>query len=462
MVTAIDLLVAGDYLYPMSEGLPIFRDGEVAIRDGRIVYAGPRKPAEHWQPARVLGGGGRAILPGLINCHCHAASLIFRSLTDEGSVGKALYGLAFRLEKYIGDEEWAELAALAVADMLRAGITTLNDVWYHPAGLAVAVEQAGLRANIAEKVFDVRLENLHEGDYTRYPADGERRLRAAVEFAQAWHGAADGRITARIATHATDTCGPELHQAARAEADRLGLGMQIHAAQAPSEVARVRAEQGCGPLVYLRDLGYLRDDVVVAHLTFADANDLDAVMETGAGYAHCPTIYPRRGVYPPLWDIRARGIRTGFATDWMLNDPFEGMRNAMQACRTLREDPASLLSAEALWHHTLGGAQALSLEDEIGSLEPGKKADIVILNLEKPHLQPFYGGYPALVFYAKASDVETVLVDGRVVVEQGRPTHLDEGAALAAVKSRLPGWIDMVQTLDADSLPPFHGPCHGV
>lgn len=461
MATEIDLLVVGDYLYPMSEELPIIRGGEVAIQDGRILYAGPRKPADHWRPTQVLGGDGRAIIPGLINCHCHAASLIFRSLTDEGSVGKALYGLAFRLERLVEDEEWAELAALAVADLLRAGITTINDVWYHPVGLAVAVERAGLRAMIAEKVFDVRLERLHEGDYTRYPAEGERRLRAAVDFAQAWHGKADGRITARIATHATDTCGPELHRAARAEADRLGLGMQIHTAQAPGEVARVRAEQGCSPLVYLRDLGYLRDDVVVAHLTFADKDDLDAVAETGAGYAHCPTIYPRRGVYPPLWDIKARGIRTGFATDWMLNDPFEGMRNAMQACRTLKEDPASLTSAEALWHHTLGAARALGLEDEIGSLEPGKKADMVILDLDKPHLQPFYGGYPALVFYARASDVESVLVDGRLVVDQGRPTSLDEGAALAAVKSRLPRWNDMLQALDSDDPPPFHGPCHG-
>ncbi len=462
MATEIDLLVVGDYLYPMSEGLPVVRDGEVAVRDGRVLYAGPRRELGHWQAARVLGGPGRAIIPGFVNSHCHAASLIFRSLTDEGSVGKALYGLAFRLEGFVSDEEWAELAMLACADMLCAGITTINDIWHHPAGLAEAVARSGLRATVAEKVFDVHLQELHLGDYTRYRDQGEQRLRAAVDFAEAWHGKADGRITARISTHASDTCEAELHKAARAEADRLGLGMHIHAAQAPTEVAQVRAEQGCGPLVYLRDIGYLRDDVVLAHLTFADADDLAAVAETGAGYAHCPTIYPRRGVYPPLWDIKARGIRTGFATDWMMNDPFEGMRNAMHACRTLRGDATELPAAEALWHHTLGAAGALGLADDIGSLEPGKKADLVVLDLDKPHLQPFYGGYPALVFYAKASDVESVVVDGRQVVEQGRPTLFDSAAALGRVKSRVPRWTDLIGSLDAAADPQQGdcGPCH--
>ncbi len=461
MATAIDLLVSGDYLFPMSEGLPIIKDAEVAIKEGRILHVGPRKPPDSWQASRQIGGSGSAILPGFVNCHSHAASLVFRSLTDEGSVGKALYGLAFRLEQFVGDEEWAELASLAVCDMLRAGVTTINDVWYHPQGLAMAAEQAGLRAIIAGKVFDVRLENLHSGDYRRYPAEGERRLKDAVAFAERWHGQGDGRITARIATHATDTCGSALHRAARAEADRLGLGMQIHTAQAPGEVAQVRAEHGMGSLVYLREIGYLRDDVVVAHLTYADDDDLAAVAETGAAYAHCPTIYPRRGVYPRLWDIKEHGIRCGFATDWMLNDPFEGMRNALNACRSLRGNPSALSSADALWHHTLGGAQALGLATDIGSLEVGKKADLLVLNLDKPHLQPFYGSYPSLVFYAKASDVETVVIDGRVVLDEGRVTGLDEVTTLAAVKARMPRWIDMLRGFDPGFLPDFGGPCPG-
>ena len=460
-MTAIDLLVTGDFLYPMSEGSPILRDGEVAVRDGRILHAGPRKEPGHWQAARIVGGAGRAVLPGFINCHSHAASLEFRSLTDEGSVGDALYRIAFPMERFIDEEQWAELSALAVADMLRAGITTINDLWYHPEGLAVAAERAGLRAVIAKKVFDVHLEELYRDDYSRYPAEGEARLRGAIDFAETWGGRADGRITARIATHATDTCSTALHKEARAEADRLGLGMHIHTAQAPREMAQIKAEHGCGPLVYLRDIGYLRDDVVVAHLTLADDADLAAVAETGAGYAHCATIYPRRGMYPRLWDIRQRGIRTGFATDWMLNDPFEGMRNALQATRVLRQDSTALTCEEALRHHTRDAAEALGLASEIGSLEAGKQADLLVVDLDKPHLQPFYGSYPALVFYAKASDVETVVVQGRVVVEEGRLRHLDEAAALAAVKARIPKWRERIEALALPAAESHEGPCHG-
>ena len=458
-MTSIDLLVKAGYLYPMSAGCPIIEDGEVAVRGQEIVYAGPAKAPGSWQAERTVGGAGQAVLPGFINCHSHAASLVFRSLTDEGSVTAALAGVAFRLEKFIGDEEWALLSDLAMADMLKAGITTTNDVWYHPEGLAQAVERCGLRATIANKVFDVHLEELHRGDYRHYPDEGERRLRAAVEFAESWQGKAKGRITTRIATHATDTCDTSLHQAARAEADRLGIGMHIHTAQAPGEVAQVRETQGCGPLVYLRDIGYLRDDVVVAHLTLADAADLAAVAEMNAGYAHCATIYPRRGMYPPLDRIRDLGIRTGFATDWMLNDPFAGMRNALQALRVLKQDPGALTSQEVLWHHTQGAADALGLGAEIGSLEAGKKADLVLVDLDKPHLQPFYGSYPALVFYAKASDVSGVLVDGEVVVEQGAPVRLDVTETIAKVKARVPAWQDHIASLNATSGAQAHGPC---
>jgi len=201
--------------------------------------------------------------------------------------------------------------------------------------------------------------------------------------------------------------------------------------------------------------------VVVAHLTLADDADLAAVAETGAGYAHCATIYPRRGMYPRLWDIRQRGIRTGFATDWMLNDPFEGMRNALQATRVLRQDSTALTCEEALRHHTRDAAEALGLASEIGSLEAGKQADLLVVDLDKPHLQPFYGSYPALVFYAKASDVETVVVQGRVVVEEGRLRHLDEAAALAAVKARIPKWRERIEALALPAAESHEGPCHG-
>jgi len=443
----IDLLVEAEFLYPVSEGNPIVHGGEVAIAGDRILHAGPAMPAGTWRPARRLGGRGRAVLPGFVNCHSHAASIVFRSQTDDRAAKSALFDVAFRMEKDIADEEWALLAEVGCADMLRAGITTINDIWYAPWHLAAAVERCGLRAQIAHKVFDVRLEELHRGDWTHLAARGEARLRDGVDFVARWHGAAGGRIGGRIGTHATDTCAPGLLRDARAEATRLGVGMHVHAAQSAGEVERILAAHGCGPLEHLRDTGMLADDVVVAHLTLATDADLDAVRETGARYAHCPTIYPRRGRYPRLDAILSRGIPTGFATDWMQNDPFEGMRNAMNAMRLLRADPAALECAEAIRLHTMGAARVMGLDAEIGSLEPGKKADLVVVDIDRPHLQPYYGAHAALAFYARAGDVEASVVDGRVVLEGGRPVLLDEARALAALAPRIPAWRGRLEAL---------------
>jgi len=169
--------------------------------------------------------------------------------------------------------------------------------------------------------------------------------------------------------------------------------------------------------------------------------------ETGARHAHCPTIYPRRGRYPRLDAILARGIPTGFGTDWMQNDPFEGMRNAMNAMRLLHGDPEALGCADAIWLHTMGAARAMGLDHEIGSLEPGKKADLVVVDIDRPHLQPYYGAHAALAFYARASDVEASVVDGRVVLEDGRPVLLDEQRALAALAPRVPAWRGQLSAL---------------
>jgi 5-methylthioadenosine/S-adenosylhomocysteine deaminase len=458
MVETIDLLVKADFLYTMAAGLPIVTAGEVAIRDGRILYAGRQQPTGHWQAARTIDRPGSAVLPGFVNAHCHTASVLFRSQTDDQFGATGLASIAFRMEKDISAEDWRVLGDLGCADMLRAGITTINDIWYAPHHLADSVARCGLRAQIANKVFDVRLENLVHGDYTRYPAIGDARLREGVDFASKWQGEADGRITTRIGTHASDTCRTELLQEARAEADRLGIGMHIHAAQTAREVALSQQDHGCGPLTYLRDCGLLGPDMVCAHLTFADDADLDAVAETGAQYAHCPTIYPRRGNYPRLEAIRARRIPTGFGTDWMQNDPFEGMRTAINVMRTRSGDASVLPCAEALWLHTMGAATVLGMGDRIGSLEAGKQADLLLIDLNAPHLQPYYGDYPALVFYARAADIQISVIDGHVVLENGHPTMLDTGAALRAVAQRLPGWAAGLRSLGSQCVCCGQGP----
>ena len=448
----VDLLVKAEFLYPVSEGMPIVSNGEVAVVGTRIVYAGAAKPADYWDARKILGGPGKIVLPGFVNCHSHSASLIFRSQTDDHSAKAALLDVAFRLEKDVTEEDWSLLGALGCADMLLSGITTINDIWYSPDTLVESVLQSGLRAQIANKIFDVKLHELRNGDYTQYYAIGEARLRHGVEFVEKWHGAADGRITGRIGTHATDTCSSALLKEARDEANRLGVGMHIHAAQSAAEVDQIMAVHGCGPVEYLRDVGLLSNDVVLAHLVFAQDADLDAIVSSNANYAHCPTIYPRRGRYPQFEKIIAKGIKTGFATDWMLNDPFEAMRYAINAMRLRSGSPTAMTCDQALRFHTLGAAEVLGLETEIGSLEIGKKADLIVIDINQAHLQPYYGSYAAFVYYAKASDVVDAVIDGKVVMHERHITGLNHQSTLEQIKERVPTWRSQLSALGSPAV----------
>jgi len=447
MAESIDLLVEGDFLLPMTEGMPVITGAEVAVRGSRIVHAGPARPAASWAATRTIRARGHAIVPGFVNAHCHTASIVFRSQTDDPPGGITLYTIGFRGEQELTAQEWHDLAHVGAIDMVKAGITTINDIYYEPDGLASATAALGLRAQLCDEIFDVAKENLVGGDYTRYPERGAVKLRRSLDFSARWHGKADGRITTRLGPHAVDTCAPEFLREIASEARRLGVGLHIHAAQSAREVEVVRQMYGRSSLEHLAALEVMGPDTVLAHLTFASPADLDAVAAAGARYAHCPTIYPRRGVYPDVSGIRARGIAMGFATDWMMNDPFEGMRNALNALRLKAGKVEALTTAEALWFATMGSARVIGLDHEIGSLEPGKKADLILIHLERPHLEPFYGDPASIVYYARAADVVTSIVDGRIIMEDRRVVGLDESQTLAQARRHLPRFSEMMQRL---------------
>jgi 5-methylthioadenosine/S-adenosylhomocysteine deaminase len=225
------------------------------------------------------------------------------------------------------------------------------------------------------------------------------------------------------------------------------VGLHIHVAQSPREVEYIQAQHGKGPAEFLLDLGQLGSSSVVAHLTFASPGDLDAVASSGARYAHCSTIYPRRGVYPDVPAITGRGISWGLATDWMSNDPFQAMRNALNALRLLQRSHQALSCKEALWRATVGSAGVLGLEGEVGQIAPGFKADLIQIDLEQPHLAPFYADHASIAYYARASDVVTSIIDGRVVMAERRVLGLDEEEVLGRVLRHRPRWTALMRSL---------------
>lgn len=443
----VDLLITADVLYPVDGVHDVIVGAEIAVRDGHVVHAGPALPVGAWLPTRRIDGTGKAALPGFVNCHCHTASTVFRSQTDDGAGGGALYSVAFRGEARVSPDDWRRLALLGVAEMIRAGITTLNDFWYCPDAMGEAALATGLRMQLATEIVDVDKALIGDGDYSRAPLIGERTLREGIEAAERWHGAGDGLITARLGPHATDTCSAGLHREVATEARRRGIGLHCHVAQSRAEVAAIRGWHGVGPGVWLAELGVLGPDSVLAHLTFADAHDLEAIAASGAKAAHAACIYPRRGARPDLLGQRAAGVCTGLATDWMLNDPFEAMRTALGVARMSTGRHDALTSLEALEMATASSADVMGLGDCIGRLTPGREADVILIDLDRPHLQPFYAEPASLVWYARPDDVVTSIVRGRVVMEDRQIIGIDVDAALAEVKARAPHLADQMRAL---------------
>ena len=434
----VDHVILHATVFPDFEEAAPIDDGFIAMGNGRIVALGPGSTASEWlQPGvNVTDASGMAAIPGLVNVHTHLAAGIFRGLLDEGSRGRGLYDIAFPMEQRLEPEDIYWLGLQGCIEVLKSGCTTVNDIFYFADSLARAVDAIGLRAVLAEKIFDADLPRIGHGDYTRDRERGERKLAANVALIEDWHGAKDGLITCRIGTHATDTCSAELLSLASQEARRLGVGLHIHVAQSPIEMEHVASTHGRTPVEYLSDLGLLGPETLAVHCSNNSDGDLDLMAATDTAYACCPTMYPRRGRFPRLGAFLERGIRTGFGTDWIRMDPWEGMRNAMCAVRLLTQEPEALPSRELLDLQTMGSARALGMADEIGSLAVGKRADVTLIDMDRMHLQPFYGATPGIFHSVYPSDVHTVFVEGNVALRAGVVVGVDEETVLSEVKSR--------------------------
>ncbi len=442
----VDLLIRAKWIFPVNGSADSIQNGEVAIKDGKIKYLGSKMP-ENWQAKNVVDLPNNALLPGFVNSHCHAASTVFRAQSEDGEGGRALYTVAFRGEGLIESDDWAIMAKLGVLEMAKAGITTLNDFWYAPDDMGEAALATGLRMQLATEILDVDKNLIPNGDYTRFSNIGERTLRNGVEAANRWHGRNNGLVTSRLGPHAIDTVSEGLFRECVKEARKNGWGLHTHAAQSRQEVDYIRKKTGVGPVTWLGDLGLLGSDWVLAHLTFADNSDLNAALEHDIGYAHAASIYPRRGTYPDLNGARSKGIRSGMASDWLLNDPFEIMRVMLSATRLAASDYKALSSYEALELATAGAADVIGLGDRIGRLKVGYEADIISVALDRPHMQPFYGTVTSLVWHARASDVTHSWVKGKPVVVDGEVEGINERDALDTFQSRLNHLGEIIRSL---------------
>lgn len=431
----MSILVRDATVITVDDDFRIFDPGAVHIEDGRIVAVGPSAEviAKTPDPQRVIDGTGRIVAPGFVSTHNHVGYTLFRGRAEDAGLN-CVIGMYLPMSTVVSRSERRAVGSLTYGELLKSGVTTVLEMEEDADVYAEFVEKLGIRSAMGILIQDADVDAMAKGEYRFDAKLREAQLRQATEFAEAWHGRANGRITAMMTPNMTIVASPELLQSCRAQADRLGLRLSTHLGWGPEEIEIIQRLHGVSPYVYLRDNGLLADDTIAAHCYVAEDPDIAMLAQSGACVAHCPLMNAVRGHIAPLQKFQDRGITVGLGIDNMFADHFEVVRAAVFMARIKAGEPQAILARDALRLATKGGAKALGMEREIGSIEPGKRADLMIVNYRGFGLRPTLDPVQNLVYHGHSKDVETVLVDGRIVVEDGQLRHAEETALADAAE----------------------------
>ncbi len=416
------LLIEAGWVITVDPDDRVIRNGAVLIEDGRILAVG-RIDAIDAGAAEIRRFPRHVVMPGLVNAHTHVVGSLFRGLLEDRV--DAFYGFALPTERYLDAEASYVLSRLGIAELQLAGCTVINDMFHFPAETLRAALESGVRAQVANKVFDTDLTIIGRGERRTDPSRGQQKLADNVTLYDDWNGRGDGRLEVRFGVHAADTCSPELMVAIREEASRRAAGIHTHVAQSDVERDYVAARYNCGSVELLERQGVLGPRTMAVHLIYADRFGIDLLSRTGTAVAHCPAGVANHGFFGPLREIYAAGIRVGWGTDWARMDPWDAMRFGIAGLRLLHGENLLLSAREALRRMTMGSAEALGWQGQVGSIEPGKNADLTFVDCDQPHLSPLYEPVTVLVYNGGRRDVTHVMVGGEFVVQDGEVTWAD-------------------------------------
>lgn len=421
---ACDLLIVGGPVVTLDGEDRVFSSGAIAISGDSIAAVGNAEDlAVRFAPRETLRADDCVVLPGLINSHNHTPLTIVRGMIEDRNFAPS-YTAGIPAVHSLSFEETRALARLGCFEMLRSGSTTIVDYYRHPKALAMAANEIGVRAVIGGRIHDADTEALAQGRYEHRPEIGEATLRETFDLIEDPLVRDNGRIRVDFAPHAADTCSRALLAEVAAIVLRHGGNVHTHLAQSPTEVAYVRERDGMAPHEVFADAGLLNSRLIAAHCVFLEPEDVAAVGRAGITVAHAPHQNVMAGNIAPICDLEAAGARITLCTDTRSADLFEAMRLAVGSARIRRRGFEPKASRALRWA-TVSPAAALGLEDRVGSLEVGKKADLILLDRRAPNLVPMIDGCGIIVYSGHATNVRTVIVDGRILLRDGRPTLFD-------------------------------------
>jgi 5-methylthioadenosine/S-adenosylhomocysteine deaminase len=425
-----DIIIDGGTLLTMVDGEEPMRNVRVIISDDRIEEVSACQDGPLSQADEIIHAEDGIILPGLINTHVHSPMTIFRGMADDLPLKKWLYDHIFPAEaKHLSPNivYWASL--LACLEMITSGTTTIVDSYFFADEIVKAAHKAGMRALVAQGVID-------------FPAPGvpdpKRNLDVALEFLERWIDFSD-LITPVIFCHSPITCSASTLLKAHEISNRFELPLQVHLSETQEEVEETEKRTGLRPVFYLDDLGLLNSNLIASHAIHLNKEEIDLLAKRDVKIAHCTESNMKlcSGISPVV-KMLEKGITIGLGTDGCASnnnlDLFGEMDTAAKLAKVANFDPTLFDARTVLKMATIGGAKVIGFEERIGTIEAGKKADIIIVDTNTPHMIPMYNPYSQLVYSATGADVRDVIIGGRIVYRDRQFTTLNSDDIISEVK----------------------------
>ncbi len=423
-----DLIIQSCDILRVENGKTWIETGQdILIEGNRITKIQPTGEQTAQEAKQVIPANGMLAIPGLMNTHAHVPMVLFRGMMEDVTVESWFNDYIWPLESNLTDEDVYWGAQLGLAEMIENGITSVADHYFAMDEVAQAIEQSGIRANLSWAIFG------HEG---------QAKIDRTSQFIETWQGKADGRITAWLGPHAPYTTTPEFLRLCAVRAKELGVGIHIHVSETPEQVKLNLNQYGVTPVQLLEDTGVLESPTLLAHCRFPTKEDLELMAHRDTGVAHAPKTYLKMGELPiRLSQFTDMGIPVGLATDGACSsntlDILEQLRMMALAQKEGFNDPTYMTVAESLEIAFKGSARVLHMANDLGTLEPGKLADIVLMRQDGVHNFPRYNPAANLIYSAKSTDVDTVICNGKVLLRSGQLLTIDKDLVKREISKRL-------------------------
>ncbi len=433
-----DLIIRNGWIITMDAAGTRHASSDIAVKNGVIAAIGKSLEGK---AREEIDAGGDVVLPGLVDAHMHMTLL--RGVGDDLPLMRWLYEVMFPKDAEIQADHIHAAAIMNQSELIRGGVTTFLDIFRFPAESASVAEKSGLRGVFCPQIIDE-------------PAGAGETLESNLAFIEAWHDRVPQRLYTWFGPHAPFSNFPETYQKIAEYAEEFDIGYHTHLSETQDEVNQIKEKYGKSPVQLLKDVGALNPRLSVAHGVHLSPDDINLLAQHGVGVVHNPSSNMKlaSGV-APIPDLMAAGVKVGLGTDSNLSnnnlDMFEEMRLAAFLQKLVRKDPSILPCEQVLRMATLGSAACLGMDDIIGSLEVGKRADIIIIDMSQPHLSPLFpepntNVIEQLVYSASAADVRTTIVEGKILMNDHEVLTLDWEQARAMVLQKAQDLIRRADT----------------